>query len=67
MQGQKSQITTPYGGWFKWELKFLGLFLALISFCNFIFARNTSALFVPTLSASVGPSESAGEWESSDK
>ena len=38
---------------FKWELKFLGLFLALISFCNFIFARNTSALFVPTLSASV--------------
>ena len=37
---------------FKWELKFLGLFLALISFCNFIFARNTSALFVPTLSAS---------------
>lgn len=41
------------GGLFKWELKFLGLFLALISFCNFIFARNTSALFVPTLSASV--------------
>ena len=40
------------GGVFKWELKFLGLFLALISFCNFIFARNTSALFVPTLSAS---------------
>lgn len=27
--------------------------MALISFCNFIFARNTSALFVPTLSASV--------------
>ena len=53
MQGQKSQIATPYGGLFKWELKFLGLFLALISFCNFIFARNTSALFVPTLSASV--------------
>ena len=54
MQGQKSQIATPYGGGlFKWELKFLGLFLALISFCNFIFARNTSALFVPTLSASV--------------
>ena len=54
MQNQKSQIATPYGGGlFKWELKFLGLFLALISFCNFIFARNTSALFVPTLSASV--------------
>ena len=54
MQNQKSQIATPHGGGvFKWELKFLGLFLALISFCNFIFARNTSALFVPTLSASV--------------
>ena len=53
MQNQKSQIATPHGGVFKWELKFLGLFLALISFCNFIFARNTSALFVPTLSASV--------------
>jgi len=54
MQGKKSQIATPYGGGlFKWELKFLGLFLALISFSNFIFARNTSALFVPTLSASV--------------
>lgn len=41
------------GGWFKWKLKFLGLFLALISFCNFILIHNTSALFVPTLSASV--------------
>ena len=52
----KPKITNCYtlrGGLFKWELKFLGLFLALISFCNFIFARNTSALFVPTLSASV--------------
>ena len=52
----KPKITNCYtsrGGVFKWELKFLGLFLALISFCNFIFARNTSALFVPTLSASV--------------
>lgn len=46
-------LTGGGGGLFKWELKFLGLFLALISFCNFIFARNTSALFVPTLSASV--------------
>ena len=36
------------------ELKILGLFLALISFSfNFIFSDNTSALFVPTLSASV--------------
>ena len=42
------------GGWFSWELKFLGLFLALFSFSfNFIFSDNTSALFVPTLSASV--------------
>ena len=52
----RPKITNCYtlrGGVFKWELKFLGLFLALISFCNFIFARNTSALFVPTLSASV--------------
>jgi len=53
MQGQKSQITTPYGGWFKWELKFLGLFLALIFSFNFIPANEVSALFVPTLSASV--------------
>ena len=53
MQGQKSQITTPYGGWFKWELKFLGLFLALIFSFNFIPANEVSALFVSTLSASV--------------
>lgn len=53
MQGQKSQITTPYGGWFKWELKFLGLFLALIFSFNFIPANEVSALFIPTLSASV--------------
>ena len=51
----RPKITNCYTlrGLFKWELKFLGLFLALISFCNFIFTRNTSALFVPTLSASV--------------
>ena len=41
------------GGWFSWELKFLGLFLGLISFSNLIFSNNTSALFTPTLSASV--------------
>ena len=41
------------GGWFKRELKFLGLFLGLISFSNFILTNNISALFVPTLSASV--------------
>ena len=54
MQGQKSHKQKPYGGgWFSWELKILGLFLALISSFNFIFSENTSALFVPTLSASV--------------
>ena len=41
------------GGWFSWELKFLGLFLALISFSNLVLTNNTFALFVPTLSASV--------------
>ena len=41
------------GGWFSWELKFLGLFLALISFSNLVFTHKASALFVPTLSASV--------------
>ena len=41
------------GGWFRWGLKFLGLFLGLISFSNLILANNTFALFVPTLSASV--------------
>ena len=54
MQGQKSQTTEPHGGgWFRRELKFLGLFLALISFSNIILSSNTFALFVPTLSASV--------------
>lgn len=55
MQGQKSYIVNPHGGggWFKQELKFLVVFLALISFSNLIFSNNTSALFVPTLSASV--------------
>ena len=43
----------PRGGWLKWELKFLGLFLALIFSFNFIPANEVSALFVPTLSASV--------------
>lgn len=54
MQGQKSQSRNlAGGGWLKWELKFFGLFLALISSFNFIFSDNTSALFVPTLSVSV--------------
>ena len=41
------------GGWLNRELKFLGLFLALISFSNLVFSNNTFALFTPTLSASV--------------
>ena len=41
------------GGWFSWEFKILGLFLVVIFSFNFIFSDNTSALFVPTLSASV--------------
>lgn len=54
MQDQKSQATETHGGgWFRWELKFLGIFLALISFSNLIFSNNTFALFTPTLSASV--------------
>ena len=54
MQSQKSQPRNlAVGGWFKREIKFLGLFLGLISFSNLVLGNNTSALFVPTLSASV--------------
>ena len=54
MQGQKSQPRNlTGGGWFCWELKFLGLFLTIISFCNLFFSNNTLALYIPTLSASV--------------
>ena len=54
MISQKSYIGNPHGGgWFSWELKFLGLFLALISFSNLVFSDNTFALFTPTLSASL--------------
>ncbi len=54
MISQKSQPQNlTGGGWFSWELKFLGLFLALISFSNLVFTHKASALFVPTLSASV--------------
>ena len=53
MQGQKSQLSNLTGGWFKRELKFLGIFLAFISFSNLIFSKNTFALYTPTLSASV--------------
>ena len=58
MQGQKSQPQNlAGGGWFKRELKFLGLFLALISFSNLVFSDNTFALYTPTLSASVDNSD----------
>ena len=54
MQSQKSQLPSlTGGGWFRRELKFLGIFLVLISFCNLVFSNNTFALFTPTLSASV--------------
>ena len=53
MQGQKLQTKSHGGGWFKRELKLLGLFFGLISFSNLILINDTSALFVPTLSASI--------------
>ena len=53
MNGQKTSSSRPYGRWFNRELKLLLVFFGLISFSNFIFSNNTSALFVPTLSASV--------------
>ena len=42
------------GGWFSWKLKSLGLFLGVISLSSLILSSNASALFTPTLSASVG-------------
>ena len=55
MISQKSCIENPHGGgWFNRELKLLPVFFGLIFSFNFIFSDNTSALFVPTLSASVG-------------
>ena len=54
MISQKSQIATPHGGgWLSGELKLLFIFFGLIFSFNFIAANNVSALFVPTLSASV--------------
>ena len=54
MQGQNNNLQKTHGGgWFSWKLKFFGLFLGIISFSNLIFSNNTSALFTPTLSASV--------------
>lgn len=54
MISQKITITEPHGGGcFNRELKFLGLFLVLVSFSNIILSSNTFALFTPTLSASV--------------
>ena len=54
MQGQKSNLShTHGGGWFSRELKLLLVFFGLISFCNFIFVHNTSALFEPSISVSI--------------
>lgn len=54
MISQKSYIGNPHGGgWFNRELKLLLVFFGLIFSFNFIFSDNTSALFVPNLSASV--------------
>ena len=54
MISQKSRTPNlTRGGWFSWKLKFLGLFLGLISFCNLVFSNNTFALYTPTLSASI--------------
>lgn len=54
MQGQKSRLSNlTGGGWLKRELRFLVVFLGLISFSNIILSSNTFALFVPTLSASI--------------
>ena len=58
MQGQKSQPQNlAGGGWFRRELKLLGLFLAFISFLNLVFSHNTFALYTPTLSVSVDNSD----------
>ena len=53
MISQKSCIENPHGGRFSRELKLLPVFFGLIFSFNFIFSDNTSALFVPTLSASI--------------
>lgn len=54
MQGQKSRLPNlTGGGWFNRVLKPLFVFFGLIFSFNFIFINDTSALFVPTLSASV--------------
>lgn len=52
MQGQKSHLFHAHGG-VRWELRFLVVFLGLISFLNLIFSHNSFALYTPTLSASV--------------
>ena len=54
MNGKKlTQVDLTGGGWFSRELKLLPVFFGLIFSFNFSFSDNTSALFVPTLSASV--------------
>ena len=54
MISQKSQRPNlTGGGWLNRELKILPVFFGLIFSFNFIFSNNTSALFVPTLSAAI--------------
>ena len=54
MQSQKSQIATPYGGgWLNGTLKSIIIFFGLIFSFNFIPVNEVSALFTPTLSASI--------------
>lgn len=53
MNGQKTNSSRPYWGWFNRELKLLLAFFGLISFSNLVFSNNTFALFTPTLSDSV--------------
>ena len=54
MISQKSRLSNlTGGGWFNRVLKPLFVFFGLIFSFNFIFINDTSALFVPTLSASV--------------
>ena len=47
------QSRKPHGVRFNRGLKLFGLFLTSIAFFNLVFSDKTSALYIPTLSASV--------------
>ncbi|MBB1543993.1 BspA family leucine-rich repeat surface protein [Candidatus Saccharibacteria bacterium] len=53
MLGQIMQSRKPHGVRFNRGLKLFGLFLTSIAFFNLVFSDKTSALYIPTLSASV--------------